>query len=131
MNVPESFDERVLRRIPLEILAVSAVLAVGVGLFFSPLAGLLFFSGGALSALGFTWLKRSLSRILVQGKKGALRSGITLYALRLMLICGVFFLIILLFPGRILAFVAGFSVLVPVALVESVRALLLMKTWKN
>ncbi|MFO7732296.1 MAG: ATP synthase subunit I [Candidatus Aminicenantes bacterium] len=131
MNVPEPFDEQVLRRVPWEILAVSAVLAVVVGLIFGPLTGLLFFAGGGLSALGFAWLKRSLSRLLLQGKTGALRSGIALYVLRLALICGVFFLIILLFPGRVLAFVAGFSVLVPVALAESVRALLLMKTWKN
>jgi hypothetical protein len=131
VNVPESFDERVLRRVPAEILAVSAVLAIAAGLLFDPLTGLLFFAGGGLSALGFAWLESSLSRILAQGKKGALRSGIALYALRLALICGVFLLIILLIPGRVLAFVAGFSVLVPVALVESIRALLLMKTWKS
>lgn len=131
MNVPETLDERVLRRVPLEILAVSAALALAVGLLFEPLAGLLFAAGGALSALGFVWLKSSLGRILAQGKKEALRSGIALYAFRLALICGVFFLIILLFPGRVLAFVAGFSVLVPVVLAESVRALLLMRTWKS
>ncbi len=131
MSVPESFDERVLRRVPREILAVSAVLAAAAALLFDPLTGLVFFAGGALSALGFAWLKSSLSRVLSQGKTGALRSGIALYALRLALICGVFLLIILLFPGKVLAFVAGFSVLVPVALVESVRALALMKTWKS
>jgi hypothetical protein len=131
VNVPESFDERVLRRVPAEILAVSAVLAIAAGLLFDPLTGLLFFAGGGLSALGFAWLESSLSRILAQGKKGALRSSIALYALRLALICGVFLLIILLIPGKVLAFVAGFSVLVPVALVESIRALLLMKTWKS
>ncbi len=131
MNAPESFDERVLRRVPREILAVSAVLAAAAGLVFDPLTGLLFFAGGSLSALGFAWLESSLARILAQGKTRALRSGIALYALRLALICGVFLLIILLIPGRVLAFVAGFSVLVPVALVESLRALLLMKTWKS
>lgn len=110
---------------------MSAVLAVGAGLLFDAPAGFLFFAGGALSALSFTWLRRSLARILAQGKTGALWSGIAFYALRLALICGIFLLIILLFPGRVLAFVAGFSVLVPVALVESVRALFLMKTWKS
>jgi len=131
VNDPETVDERVLRRVPREILAVSAALAAAAGLIFDPLAGLLLFAGGTLSALSFAWLKGSLSRILAQGKRGALRSGIVLYALRLALICGVFFLIILLLPGRVLAFVAGFSVLVPVALAESVRALLSMRTWKN
>jgi hypothetical protein len=35
------------------------------------------------------------------------------------------------FPGKILAFAAGFSVLVPVFLIEGVFALLRMKTWKS
>jgi len=131
VTIPDSFEEQVLRRVPLTILVASAVLAVVVGMLFDLPAGLLFFAGGSLAALSFGWLKRSLSRLLSREKKGALRSGIALYILRLALICGAFFLIILLFPGRVLAFVAGFSVLIPVVLVESVRALILMKTWKN
>jgi hypothetical protein len=47
------------------------------------------------------------------------------------LICGVFFLIILLYPKKILAFVAGFSTVVPVSLAEGVRGLLLLRTWKD
>jgi hypothetical protein len=54
-----------------------------------------------------------------------------MYLLRLILICGVFLIIILLFPRQILAFGAGFSVIVPVVLVEGSRALLRMKTWKT
>jgi hypothetical protein len=46
------------------------------------------------------------------------------------LICGVFFIIILLFPRKILAFGAGFSTVIPVFLAEAVGALLRMKTWK-
>jgi hypothetical protein len=130
MSQVEVQDERILRRIPLEILALSAGLALAVALLFGPLAGLLFFAGGALSALGFLWLKRSLTRLLVRDKAGALRSAILLYALRLGLICGVFFIIILLFPGKILAFGAGLSTIVPVFLAEGVGALLRMKTWK-
>jgi hypothetical protein len=130
MSQVEIQDERILHRIPLEILTLSAVLALAVALFFGPLAGLLFFAGGALAALGFLWLKRSLTRLLVRDKAGALRSAILLYVLRLGLICGVFFIIILLFPGKILAFGAGFSTIVPVFLAEGVGALLRMKTWK-
>jgi predicted membrane metal-binding protein len=127
---PGALEERVLRRIPVEILAASAVLAIPAGLLFDPSTGLLFFAGGALAALGFAWLKQSLFRFLDRGRKGAMRSGIALYAVRLVLICGVFFLIILLYPKKILAFGAGFSVLVLVALVEGIRALLLLRTWK-
>ncbi len=124
-------QERILRRIPLEILAVSALLALALTLLLEGQSGLVFFAGGALSALGFHWLKRSLTRFLLRERKGALRSGIIMYFLRLLLICGVFSIIILLFPRKILAFGAGFSVLVPVFLVESVRAFLRMRTWKS
>jgi hypothetical protein len=125
-----AIEERILRRIPVEVLVASAVLAIPAALLFDLLSGLLFFAGGALAAVGFAWLKQSLVRFLDRGRKGALRSGIALYVLRLVLISGVFFLIILLYPKKILAFAAGFSVLVLVALIEGVRALLLLRTWK-
>ncbi len=130
MSQVEIQDERILRRIPLEILALSAVLGLAVALLFGSLAGLLFFAGGGLAALGFLWLKRSLTRLLAKDKEGALRSAILLYALRLGLICAAFLIIILLFPRKILAFGAGFSTIVPVFLAEGVGALLRMKTWK-
>jgi hypothetical protein len=126
-----ALEERILRRIPVEIVALAAALAVVAGLVFDPLTGLFFFAGGIFSALGFAWLKHSLTRLLSMDKRGALRSGVVLYALRLVLICAVFFLIILLYPKKILAFVAGFSTVVPVALVEGVRALLLIRSWKD
>ncbi len=128
---PDALEELILRRIPIEILAASAVLALPAALLFDLPTGLVFLAGGAFSALGFAWLKQSLTRFLLRDRKGALRSGIVLYAFRLVLICGVFFLIILLYPRKILAFGAGFSVVVLVSLVEGVRALLLMRTWKD
>src|SRR5512140_3148403 len=96
----DPLEERVLRRIPFEIVA-------------------------------FVWLKQSLTRVLSREKKGALRSGILLHALRIVLICAVFFLIIVVYPKKIIAFVAGFSSVVPIVLVEGVRGLLLMRTWKD
>jgi hypothetical protein len=131
LEKPDALEERILRRIPVEILAASAVLALPAVLLFDLPTGLVFLAGGAFAALGFVWLKQSLTRFLAREKKGALRSGIILYALRLVLICAVFLLIILLYPRKILAFGAGFSVLVLVSLVEGVRALLLMRTWKD
>jgi len=131
LEKPDALEERILRRIPVEILAASAVLALPAVLLFDLPTGLVFLAGGAFAALGFAWLKQSLTRFLAREKKGALRSGIILYALRLVLICAVFLLIILLYPRKILAFGAGFSVLVLVSLVEGVRALLLMRTWKD
>jgi hypothetical protein len=131
LEKPDALEERILRRIPVEILAASAVLALPAVLLFDLPTGLVFLAGGAFAALGFVWLKQSLTRFLAREKKGALRSGIILYALRLVLICAVFLLIILLYPKKILAFGAGFSMLVLVSLVEGVRALLLLRTWKD
>jgi len=128
---PGASEDLLLRRIPFEIAGLAAILAVPAALFFDPLTGLLLFAGGLFSALGFFWLKQSLVRVLSKGEKGARRSGVLLYALRLVLICAVFFLIILLYPKKILAFVAGFSAVVPVTLAEAVRGLLRMKKWKD
>ena len=130
-ETPGALEDRILRRIPREVAVLAAVLAVPAALLFDPLTGLFFLAGGLFSALGFAWLKGSLTRFLQREKRGALRSGIALYALRLVLICAVFFLIILLYPKKILAFVAGFSTVVPVSLAEGVRGLLLLRTWKD
>jgi hypothetical protein len=130
-ETPGALEDRILRRIPVEVVVLAAVLAVPAGLVFDLLTGLFVFAGGLFAALGFAWLKGSLTRFLQREKRGALRSGIALYALRLVLICAVFFLIILLYPKKILAFVAGFSTVVPVSLAEGVRGLLLLRTWKD
>ena len=124
-------EERILRRIPVEIVILAAVLAAAAALVFDPLTGLFLFAGGVFSALGFAWLKRSLTRLLSRERKGALRSGMALYAVRLVLICAVFLLIIFVYPKKIIAFVAGFSAVVPVALFEGLRGLLLLRTWKD
>jgi hypothetical protein len=128
---PGALEEHILRRIPVEIVALGTVLAVAAAFLLDPLTGLFLFAGGLFSALGFAWLKQSLTRFLSGEKKGALRSGIILYALRLVLICAVFSLIILVYPKKIIAFVAGFSAVVPVTLAEGIRGLLLMRTWKD
>lgn len=128
--IPDAEGEKILRRVPVEILIAGAVLGLGLIPLIGPVAAALFFAGAGLAALGFVWLKRSLTRFLVRERAGALRAAILLYALRLVLICGVFLAIILLFPRKILAFGAGFSVIVLVFLAEGIGALLRMKTWK-
>jgi hypothetical protein len=127
---PDPLEEKILRRIPFEVIAFAAFIAIPVGLVFGALAGVFFLGGGALAAVGFLWLKSSLTRVLAKGKAQALRSGVLLYGLRFVLILGVFFIIILLYPKRLLAFAAGFSSVIPVFLGEAVVALARMKTWK-
>jgi ATP synthase I chain len=129
-DVPEAFEDRLLRRIPLEIAVAAALLGAGAALLFDPATGLFVLAGGLVSALGFAWLKRSLTGFLTRGVQGARRAGVLLYALRVVLICAIFFLIILLYPKRILAFVAGFSTVVPVSLAVAIRGLLQLKKWK-
>jgi hypothetical protein len=128
--VPEAFEDRLLRRIPLEIAVAAALLSAGAALLIDPATGLFVLAGGLVSALGFAWLKRSLTRFLTRDVQGARRAGVLFYALRVVLICAIFFLIILLYPKKILAFVAGFSTVVPVSLAVAIRGLLQLKKWK-
>ena len=164
MTINISEEEKILRRIPFEILALSFVIALVSLFFFNPLIAIFIFAGGAFSALSFIWLKQSVSRlfllksgetgdILKKEKKGdrhlkeeepvpffqsaffdkkkALRSALALYGIRLVLILAIFFIIIFFFSKNIIAFVAGFSTMVPVFLAEAVAGLSRMKQWKS
>jgi hypothetical protein len=123
-------EEKILRRIPLEIAALSAVFGLGAALLFDPVSGVILLAGGLLSALSLLWLKGALSRVLDRGKTRALKAGIALYVLRFLLILGAFFLIILLFPGKLVAFVAGFSAVIPVIGTEAAVSLVRIKAMK-
>jgi len=125
-----SFEETALRRIPFEIIAFTAVVAAVLALILDPATGLFFLAGGALAALSFLWMKSTLSKILNRNKAEAIRSGLLFYALRFVLILGIFLLIILAYPNRILAFAAGFSMVIPAFIIEAVKAFALMKQWK-
>jgi len=127
----DPLEERILRRVPLEILAAGAAAGLISLPFFGVTTALLVLAGGTLASLGFLWMKVSLTRFLQRERKAALRSGVLIYLARFVLILAVFSFIIFLFPGKILAFVAGFSVVVPVFLIEGVFALLRVKTWKS
>ena len=140
-------EEKILRRIPVEILVLSFVIALASIFLLNPLTALFIFAGGAFSALSFIWLKQSISRLLPikKGdrhlkeeeavpffeKKKALRSALALYGIRLVLIIAIFFIIIFFFSRNIIAFAAGFSTMVPVFLAEAVVGLSRMKQWKN
>jgi hypothetical protein len=166
---PNLKEENILRRIPLEITALSVLIALVAVPLFDPLTGLLVLAGGAFAALNFLWLKQMVSRVLPfkngdnseekgtvpifwqkwgqsqtnwgqsqtrqsqtkQSQTKAVRSTLAFYALRIVLILGIFFIIIFFFSKKILAFVVGFSTLVPVFLAEAAIALSKMKQWKS
>jgi len=126
-----SDDEKILRRIPLEIVAFSCLLALIAFPLFDALTALLVIAGGALATLSFLWLKKTISKFLIPDKKKAIRTALPFYILRIVLILGIFFIIIFFFSNKIIAFVVGFSTLVPVFLTEAAIALSKMKQWKN
>ena len=126
-----NYEERVLRRIPLEVPIIAFVLAVIALLFFTPLTGVFIMAGGVFSALSFVWMKKALLRFLGPERRRAVRSGLVFYLLRLLLLLAVFSIIILLFPRMILAFVAGFSSLILAFLAEAAMAVSQMKQWKG
>ncbi len=131
MTITNSEEEKILRRIPFEILILASAIALASLFFFNPLIALFIFAGGVLSTLSFIWLKQALTKFLLSGKKKALRSALALYGIRLVLILAIFFIIIFFFSKNIIAFVAGFSTMVPVFLVEAVVGLSRMKQWKS
>ena len=121
-------EEKILRRIPLEVAGLTALSSVFAVLLFDLLTGVVFLAGGLVSTLSFVWLKSALTRVLDRDKAKAVRAGLLLYAVRFLLIFGVFFLIILLYPKKLIAFVAGFSTVIPVFLGEAALALARLKS---
>ena len=127
----DPIEEKILRRVPLEILALSLIIGLAAALLKDILTGVFVMAGGAFSALGFLWLRQASARILSLDKKKALKSGILFYALRFLLILAAFMIIISFLPQKLVAFVIGFSTVVLVTLAEAVIALSRMKPWKS
>ena len=124
-------EEKILRRIPREIFLLTFLTACVLLIFFDELTSFFIFVGGALSSLSFLWIKASITRFLIPDRKRAVRAVIIFYGTRLLLILAIFFIIIIFFSRRIVAFVAGFSMIVPVLLVESILGLANIKKWKS
>ena len=128
---PPSYEERILQRIPREILVLSLFITLLSLIFFGALTSLFVFAGGVLASLSFIWLKTSLGKVLIPGKKRALMSGLALYSLRLLLILALFFIIIIFFSERIIAFAVGFSAIILVLMLEALIGLTELKKWKS
>jgi len=127
----DPLEERILARIPWEILALAVLLALGAGFLFDFRTGLFVLAGGAVATAGFIGMQSGLSRVLLKPKSKALRSGLGLFGLRLVLLLLIFSIIILTYPGKLPAFVAGFSTVIPVFLMEAVRAISRTRAWKS
>ena len=130
MTTTEALDEKILTRIPREICILALLIALCFLLFWDMGAALLALAGGILAAFSFIWLKQSITKLLLSGKKKAVRSAMIIYSIRLILIIAAFFIIIFFFSKKVLAFTAGFSSIILVFLIEAVNAFTKLKQWK-
>jgi hypothetical protein len=124
-------EEKILKRIPREVLGTSLLMALAATFLFEWETGLFVLAGGVLSALNFIWLNQTLTKVLLREKRKALKSSGLFFGLRLVLILAIFFIIIFFFSKKIIAFAAGFSSIIVVLLFEAVNVLSRLKSWKN
>ncbi|MGB9764846.1 MAG: ATP synthase subunit I [Candidatus Saccharicenans sp.] len=122
--------ESSLKRIPLETMGLGLVIGFIAIWLFNLVTGILIFVGSGLAALSFLTLKSFVNRNLDKKKALVLRRAILAYVLRLLLICLVLLIIIFLFKGKVIALVAGFSLIIAAILIEALRNLLSIKQWK-
>ncbi len=125
-----NIEEKILKRIPREILIISLILSIGAFWIFDWLTALLLFLGGLTAAISFIWLKHSITKLLYLEKKKAVKSAVFFYGLRLILIITIIFIIIFIFQNKVLAFAAGFSTIIGVFLIEGVFAAVKIIRWK-
>lgn len=130
-EIVDPTEEKILHRVPLETLICAIIAAAAGFILFDYLIALLVLAGGLFSMLNFYWLKQTISKAITPDKKKSLRSVIPLYIVRILLILAIFFIIIIFFSIKILAFVVGFSMIIPVFLIEAFRELAKLKQWKN
>ncbi len=130
-ELTENTEEKILQRVPLETLICTIIAAIAGFFLFDYLIAFLVFAGGLFSMLNFYWLKQTITKAITPNKKKSLRSAIPLYIVRILLILAIFFIIIIFFSNKILAFVVGFSMILPVFLIEAFRELAKLKQWKN
>lgn len=122
--------EKSIRRVPLETLILGVISGAAAFFLFEPAAGVLILAGAILSSLGFISVKSFVDRYLYSKSDRLRRRALLFYAVRLLLICLIFLIIIIFFKTRILALAAGFSLIVISILLEVVRNLASLKLWK-
>lgn len=106
-----NLEEKILRRLPYEILSLAILIAMAILIFFDSLSALLCLAGGLISCLSFLWLKKIIFFYLKPEKRKRLRRLILFQLLRFGLIGLIFLIIIYFFSSRGLAFLVGFSAL--------------------
>ncbi|MGB9893788.1 MAG: hypothetical protein ACPLRA_05195 [Candidatus Saccharicenans sp.] len=119
-----------IRRVPLETILLGLAAGLATGFFLEPISGALVLGGALLAAVAFITLNSFINKYFRVGQKGLIARAISVYLLRLLLICLVFLIIIIFFKKRVLAFAAGFSLVIISVLVEALRNLTSGRQWK-
>ncbi len=119
-----------IRRIPRETMLLGVIAGLATVIFYELLSGILVVFGAGLASLSFLTLNSFVDKFLQADKSGIWRRPVLIYALRLLLICLVFLIIIFFFKGKVLALVGGFSLMIVSVLIEAVRGLASVKQWK-
>jgi hypothetical protein len=130
-STSDPLEEKILKRIPMEVLCFAVLMAIPASFLFTLGTGLFVLAGGALSALNFIWIHQTFSRVLLREKRKALKTSAIVFGLRLVLILAIFFIIIFFFSKKIIAFAAGFSSIIVILLFEAVIVMSRLKTWKS
>ncbi|MGB9835406.1 MAG: hypothetical protein ACPLRX_01545 [Candidatus Saccharicenans sp.] len=122
--------EKSIRRIPAETSILGLAVGLLVGSVYEPLSGLLVLAGALVAGGSFLGLKGTVDRWLTQPKSKFIKKALVLYLVRLGLICLIFLTIILLFKKKVIAFAAGFSLIVVSIMIEALISLVSMRQWK-
>jgi len=122
--------EKSIKRIPVETAVFGLVFGLLAALFFDAVSGLLVLAGALVAGLSFLGLKGAVDRWLTMPKARFMRKALFLYMVRLGLICLIFLTIIFLFKRKVIAFVAGFSLILISVMVEALINLVSMRQWK-
>ena len=130
-ELADNSEDKAFRRVPLFTFIGTVIASILGFILFDYLIALLVLAGGLFSMLNFFWIKQTISKALIPGEKKSIRSALPLYIVRILLIIAIFFIIIVFFSKKILAFVVGFSMIIPVFLIEAAGSLVKLKQWKN
>lgn len=122
-NWPNDLENKILKRLPWEILILAFLMALIIGLIFDFLSALLCLAGGVVSCLSFLWIKKSVSLYLTSRPGRRLGRLIGFQLLRLGLIALIFLTIIYFFSSRALAFIAGLAALLLAIAAEMIFSL--------
>jgi len=105
-------EDNLFPRLVLGSLLMSGVLAAGTALLVSLKFGASLLAGGILATANFVWLRRGLESVLALNPRIAPRLATLRYLLRLAIMAGFLYLLIVVLGADIFGIILGLSILV-------------------